>query len=222
MTTHPFSPLPFKLELCTDEVAVALAKADLVDQIEFCADLKQDGLTPSLKDVGLLVDHLKKPLKVIIRHRSGNFEYGPDDLAVMIRQAAEFQARGVSRFVFGALKHRRLDLTLIADFCSAVFPSTVCIHKAIDESSEILLDLQQLLRIPNVNEILTSGGCTTALEGADMITNMIKLSGSRLEIIAAGNITSQNLDRCHEKIRAPIYHGKRIVDLPGERVEYPF
>jgi copper homeostasis protein len=65
-------------------------------------------------------------------------------------------------------------------------------HRAFDlvpdpfEALEILIDL-------GFNRILTSGGAPTALEGADMIKELIDKADSRIEIIPGGGVRSTNV-----------------------------
>ena len=40
---------------------------------------------------------------------------------------------------------------------------------------------------------------------------MIAISPPEFEIISAGKITYENIDRLHEKIQGKFYHGKKIV-----------
>ncbi|HOY13733.1 MAG TPA: copper homeostasis protein CutC, partial [Saprospiraceae bacterium] len=201
----------YKVELCTDDVSLALTKLNDCDQIEFCADLENDGLTPAIEDVNKLLEQSNTLIKVMIRCRPGNFEYQQAEFETMLSQAKAFLEIGVQNFVFGALSNQRIDFNIVKAFCEFVFPHKVCLHKAIDLSENIIEDVVLAKEIPNLNEILTSGGATTAIEGAEVIKNMISVAGDDIDIIAAGKITSINLHEIHELIGASVYHGKRIV-----------
>lgn len=201
----------YKIELCTDDVSLALAMVNDCDQIEFCDDLANDGLTPAIEDVSKLLAQSNTLVKVMIRCRAGNFEYTQAEFETMLSQANAFMEIGVQNFVFGALSNQRIDFKLINAFCEFVFPHKVCLHKAIDCSDNIIEDVVLAKGIPNLNEILTSGGAATAIEGAEVIKNMIRASGDDINIIAAGKITSSNVAEIHEMTGAKVYHGKRIV-----------
>ena len=201
----------YKIELCTDDINLALAKVNVCDQIEFCADLENDGLTPTIEDVNKLLAQSNTLVKVMIRCKDGNFEYTQAEFETMLSQANAFMEIGVQNFVFGALSNQRIDFKLMNAFCAFVFPHKVCLHKAIDLSENMIEDVVLAKGIPNLNEILTSGCAATASEGAEVIKNMISAAGNDIDIIAAGKITSSNLAEIHELIGAKVYHGKRIV-----------
>jgi copper homeostasis protein len=207
----------FKLELCCENVQQAIQSSNYVDQIEFCANLDQDGLTPNLSDVLALKNNCNTLIKVMIRHRGGDFIYNNNEFELMLDQATEFIKIGIKHFIFGALNnHGRLNIDQISLFAAHVHPSMVCIHKAIDQSSDILSDVAQLLKIENVNEILSSGGRNTALEGHKMLRKMVVLAHRRIEIIAAGKITYQNIESIHDLVQTNIYHGRRIIETINE------
>jgi copper homeostasis protein len=204
--------MKIKIELCTESVAEAIDKATIVDQIEFCSNLDQAGLSPALQDAQLLRSKVNVPIKIMIRQRSGDFVYSRDEMKAMIQEARSFMDLGFDRFVFGASHiDRRLNIFQINEFCKAVFPSQVCIHKAIDESPEIIEDLRAMLNIDNIFEVLTSGGNATAWEGREIINKMVEIANEKIDIIAAGSIRHYNLVQHQEAINASIFHGRQIV-----------
>ncbi len=202
----------YKLELCTESVEDAIRLSNKVDQIEFCSDLQNDGLTPDYNDVKLLLSKLSIPLKVMVRNREGNFIYSEDDFLEMCSTALKFKDLGVDRFVFGALHNNRLDIDQIKRFSKVVYPGLVCVHKAIDLSEDILEDVKLLLDIENVNEILSSGSKNTAMEGLAILKQMILIAKDKIDIICAGKITVYNLKTVALETKAKIFHGKKIVE----------
>jgi copper homeostasis protein len=88
---------------------------------------------------------------------------------------------------------RRVDLETLYSFLELARPLPVTFHKAIDETHDILFELNRL-KEAGVDRVLSSGGASTALEGADMLRAMIHQAGRRMKIVAAGKITSENLD----------------------------
>ena len=87
----------------------------------------------------------------------------------------------------------------------------VTIHKAIDTCQDPVREAKKLMDLKNVSAILTSGGESTAIQGAAKISEMILEVGEKITIIAAGSITNSNLHFVHELIGADCYHGRRIV-----------
>ena len=201
----------YKIEYCTDDVDQAIANAHLYDQLEYCADLELDGLTPTADDVSKILQASISNVKVMIRSRPGDFVYTEEDMEVMKAQVATFLSMGVNRFVFGATKLGRLDMEAIQSIAGLLDGKELCIHKAIDLSEDIFGDLTLLLNIDNVKEVLTSGGAATAMEGADTLKQMVSIAQNKIDIIAAGKVTKDALVEVHQKIGAPVYHGRKIV-----------
>lgn len=201
----------YKIEYCTDDVDQAISKVRLYDQLEFCADLDLDGLTPSREDVLRILNAGINNVKVMIRSRPGDFQYTEEDMDVMKSQVETFISIGVNRFVFGATKFGRLDMDSIQTIAGLLEGKELCIHKAIDQSKDIIGDLTLLSNIENVKEVLTSGGASTAMEGASTLKQMVTMAQNKIHIIAAGKVTEEVLTELHQKIGAPVYHGRKIV-----------
>ena len=87
----------------------------------------------------------------------------------------------------------------------------VTFHKAIDEISNPLDYIEDLINI-GIKRILTSGGKATALEGSELINQMIKKANNRLKIVVAGKVTKENLSELQKLIPADEFHGKLIVN----------
>ena len=87
----------------------------------------------------------------------------------------------------------------------------ITIHKAIDTCTNLLSELKRLRELGGIKSILTSGGQPTAHKGRETIKELIAHCGQEIEIIAAGSITQENLKAIHKELRAPIYHGRRIL-----------
>ena len=99
----------------------------------------------------------------------------------------------------------------IYQICKAAFPFPVTIHKAIDQCFDILGEVEILKNISNVRYILSSGGETDATSGAPMLYKMQKAGGKKINIIAAGKITSDNIQQIIAETKLKIYHGRKIV-----------
>jgi copper homeostasis protein len=201
-----------KLEFCISSVDDTVIKSALVHQIEFCSSLDVGGLTPNLEEAKILRSQVSIPVKIMIRHRAGNFVYNEDDIKTIYQLALNYTKEGFNRLVFGAThQDGRLNMEQIINFCKTVFPAKVCIHKAIDESPQILEDLKSLCEIENITEVLTSGGKPTAWEGRNILNQMVETCGGKIDIIAAGSIRHFNLAQHMEVINTPIFHGRMIV-----------
>ena len=200
-------------EACVERLDEAiLAEKNGADRIELCSRLDRDGLTPHRNMIKDVINSVKIPVKVMIRPRVGNFVYHAQELDVMKDDILYCKRVNVSGIVFGVLKEdKTVDLIatrLLSDIASGL---EITFHKAIDEASSILTELDRLKSIQAVTNILTSGGADSAMEGSDTIKEMVNRYKGQLTIIAAGKITEQNIIKVHELTGAQEYHGRKIV-----------
>ena len=200
-------------EACVDNIQDAInAFKKGADRIEFCSNLNEDGLTPSNYDLLSLKKSISIPLRVMVRPHSNSFNYNDDDL-IQMKETIDFcKNQKFDGVVFGCLDvNNELDLNKIKYLADFAKPLNVIIHKAIDLTSSPLNSLKKLIKIDNVNGVLSSGGFETAELGAEILKKMINISPNEFEIICAGKITDQNFKILHEKIDGKFYHGRKIV-----------
>ncbi|MCM8570374.1 copper homeostasis protein CutC [Gramella jeungdoensis] len=204
---------PFIKEACIENLDQALkAQRNGADRIELCEHLDLEGLTPSHNLIKEANRQLKIPLRVMIRPRGGDFIYSASEIKQMIASINFCKEIGVEGVIFGLLTYnKKLDLERIRLLTNIAAPLKVGIHKAIDHTGNPLENLEELLKIPGITSVLTSGGATTALEGKEVIKKMLQISANKLEIIPAGKISETNLYELHAYFGARAYHGKRIV-----------
>ena len=107
--------------------------------------------------------------------------------------------------------NNEIDVQVTNRLAKHAFPMKVTFHKAIDQTSIILSELQNIKSIPGVSSVLTSGGKINAESGYKIIKEMINIADNKINIIAAGSITNKNLEYLHKKIGAMDYHGRKIV-----------
>ena len=200
-------------EACVDNIQDAInAFKKGADRIEFCSNLDEDGLTPSNYDLISLKKSISIPVRVMVRPHSNSFNYNEDDL-IQMKETIEFcKNQKFDGVVFGCLDDdNELDLNKIKYLADFAKPLNVIIHKAIDLTSSPLNSLKKLIKIDNVNGVLSSGGFETAELGTEVLKKMINISPKEFEIISAGKITNQNFKILHEKIDGKFYHGRKIV-----------
>ena len=200
-------------EACVDNIQDAInAFKKGADRIEFCSNLDEDGLTPSNYDLIYLKKSISIPVRVMVRPHSNSFNYNEDDL-IQMKETIEFcKNQKFDGVVFGCLDdNNELDLKKIKYLADFAKPLNVIIHKAIDLTSSPVNSLKKLIKIDNVNGVLSSGGFETAELGIEVLKKMINISPDGFEIISAGKITNQNFKILHEKIDGKFYHGRKIV-----------
>ena len=199
-------------EACVESFEKALeAQNNGADRIELCENLSVGGTTPSYGTVKICLEKLNIPIFPMIRARGGNFVYSKDEIEIMKEDIKVFKDLGVKGLVLGCLtSDNKIDLELTKTLVNLAYPMEITFHKAIDEISTPLDYIEDLVNI-GIKRILTSGGKATALEGKDLINDMIKKSNGRLKIVVAGKVTKENLNELSNLISADEFHGKLIV-----------
>ena len=187
------------------------AEANGATQLELCARLDIDGLTPSEKLISDVLSNVTIPVKIMIRPHARSFIYSNEDIKMMVQSiqfAKEIGAQGV---VFGALnENKELNIEQIKELTMISLPLQVTIHKAIDETPDPIEATKQLAKVSGIHTILSSGGKPTAEEGLHVLRRMMQHSGS-IQIMAAGKITAKNMAEIHSKLGATAYHGRKIL-----------
>lgn len=202
------------LEACVETLAKAqAAEAGGAHQIELCANLELDGLTPDLALVEATLRSLRIPVKVMIRPRAGTFVFTEEEVKKMVEEIEDRKAIGAKHFVIGlATAENELDIRNMRHICARFPEADFTLHKVIDTIRHPLEAILQLNSIPNLRSILTSGGAPTALEGAELILAMHRNLLADKQVIAAGKITTKNLAEVIAKIPVGAYHGRNIIE----------
>ncbi len=199
-------------EKCIGSYLEAIEAEELgAERVELCDNLYEGGTTPSYGTIKKVVEKLSIPVFVIIRPRGGDFFYNEDEIEIMKEDIRVCKSLGVSGVVIGALNtNKSINYDVIKEMVDLAKPMSVTFHKAIDELENPVIEVQKLAKI-GVNRILTSGTKETALEGKDIINDMIKEAKDDIIIVVAGKVIKDNLEEISKLIPSKEYHGKKIV-----------
>lgn len=201
------------LEACVETIEQAiLAEKCGADRIELCADLSVGGLTPSKELLAKTMEAINLPIMAMARPRSGDFIYNKKEIEEILTTINLFKSAGISGVVLGFLTNENeIDFKITKMVVEYASPLNVTFHKAIDLTSDPVKSAKKLTEIKGIQRILTSGGKATAEEGKKNLIKMQKAVGEVLNIIVAGKVTKENLEKLHRSIGAREYHGRRIV-----------
>jgi len=205
----------FCREVCVDNIKDAMRAVDLgANRIEYCSKLNEEGLTPNVEDVKYLLKNINIPIRIMIRPHSKSFNYSETDISVMLSDISTFKKIDIDGIVIGCLnKDDEIDLKKINLFIEKARPLKVIFHKAIDITSDPLKSLKNLIKYSNINGVLTSGGFKKAEDGVKLLKKMLDICPINFELIIAGKITSENINKINQKLSAKFYHGKKIVGV---------
>lgn len=185
------------LEVCANSVISAVAAQEGgATRVELCDNLSDGGTTPSAGQILLARKLLHIKIYVLIRPRGGDFLYNDIEFEVMkadIRHCIEAGCDGV---VIGMLtpeghvdKPRCKELVEIAK----QWGLGVTFHRAIDMAADIHQALEDIIEI-GCERVLTSGGKTTAIEGASVIASLVQQSAGRISIMPGCGVDENNVN----------------------------
>lgn len=192
MTQIPEKPL---IEVCVSSVTDAvLAERAGAKRLELCSALELGGLTPSIGTVQACLQAVKIPVVVMIRPRAGGFAYDENELDTMLRDIDALGEAGAAGFVFGVLTEEGdVDCNRLKKLVQQTSEKESVFHRAFDFVRRPSLALEQLID-SGVTRLLTSGGCETALLGADNILRLVEDAKGRIDILPGGGIRPENID----------------------------
>lgn len=199
-------------EVCVESYLEAInGEKNGAERIELCDNLEVGGTTPSYGTIKKTIESVKIPVFVIIRPRGGNFCYSNEEIEIMKNDILVCKKLNVSGVVLGVLdRDNNINYSITKELTTLAKPMSVTFHKAIDEVKNPILEVEKLADI-GVNRILTSGTKTTAIEGKDIINEMIIQSKNKIKIVVAGKVTKENLENIKKLIPNDEYHGRKIV-----------
>jgi copper homeostasis protein len=191
---------------CASAADALLAQAAGADRIELCSSLFLGGLTPSAGEIMLAGAVLKIPFVVMIRPRRGGFCYSDAEFATMQRDVEFAVENGAAGVVLGTLRadgtvnvHRCKHLKALAQTREVVF------HRAFDIAPDPFRALDELIDL-GFTRVLTSGQRATALEGADVLTQLIERAEGPIQILPAGGIRPHNVKELIQRTRCNQVH----------------
>lgn len=201
------------LEVCVDSVESAVnAECGGADRLELCGDLIVGGVTPSLALFERIREKVNIPVHVLLRPRFGDFLYSEEELEILVRQAKLFSEAGTDNLVIGCLtKDGRLDMDANARIIEAAGTTPVNLHRAFDmcrDMDEALEDAKKL----GIVSILSSGGCSSALEGLNTL-NHLKQNAGKIDIMAGAGVNPESLRYMKEHSCLTAFHmsGKKVL-----------
>ena len=204
-----------EIEICCGSIqSAANAKAGGAVRVELCQGLIEGGTTPSPATIEYAVKELGLQVFVLVRPRGGDFCYNELEIKTMEEDVEFCKRAGVAGIVVGFLHpDGSIDTELTRRFVKLAAPLPVTFHRAFDRCPEPLKALEQIIDC-GCARILTSGCKPTAMEGADMLQQLVKQANGRIKILAGSGVTPENAAALRKKTGAPEIHGSCKITRP--------
>ena len=200
--------MTFLLEIClaSDDLAQLKINAQEVlaagaQRIELCANMAEDGLTPSAAAVRLVKDTVGDAIELLVMLRpvGGHFCYSAPQVEQMLHCMIKLAAAGADGVVVGALDHdHQADYEVLALLLSQAksLGLSVTFHRAFDAIHDRQQALEQFIQL-GVDRVLTSGTGWMSGQGAEQGVQQLKefldRAGTRLEIVVGGGVNLSNI-----------------------------
>ncbi|MGH9388602.1 MAG: copper homeostasis protein CutC, partial [Vicinamibacteria bacterium] len=182
------------IEVCVDSVesAVAAEKGGAA-RVELCCALLEGGLTPSAGAIALARKSLRIGLNVIIRPRGGDFLYTEAEHEVMLRDIDTAKGLGGDGVVIGVLTSSgEVEVDRTRELLERARPMAVTFHRAFDMTRDPFAALDTLVKL-GIDRILTSGQEESAMEGLDLLRELVSRAGDRIVVMVCGNLSEKNI-----------------------------
>jgi copper homeostasis protein len=183
------------LEICIASVDDALAaEQGGADRLEVNSALTLGGLTPSIGLFAEIRKHTSLPLIAMLRPRPSGFCYSDADLDVMLADARELLAAGADGLAFGILTARsEVDTFRCRRLIEACGNRQAIFHRAFDHTPEPFEALDALIEL-GFHRVMSSGQDESALNGSELLAELIRRAGDRIEVLPAGGIRPENVE----------------------------
>ncbi|MFD2585277.1 copper homeostasis protein CutC [Pedobacter vanadiisoli] len=195
------------LEVCANSYTSALAAQNGgAKRVEFCDNLAEGGTTPSYAQISLAKKNLSIEVWPIIRPRGGDFLYSDIEFELMKEDIKICKSLNCEGVVIGILKaDGTIDKERCAELIELAKPMDVAFHRAFDMSNDMDQALEDLISL-KIKRVLSSGGASSAIIGAEKLAELIKKANGRITIMPGAGINETNIQQLIDKTGATQFH----------------
>lgn len=197
----------FVLEICANSVESAImAQKGGAQRVELCDNIHEGGTTPSQGAIISARKELDIDLNIIIRPRGGDFFYTKTEFDIMIKDIEIAKKLGVNGVVLGLLNpDGSIDKIRTKQLVDAAKPMSVTFHRAFDVCNNPFTGLEDIIDC-GCDRILTSGQQNKAIDGVDLIKELVKKSDNRIKIMPGSGINENNIQEIYQKTGVNEFH----------------
>lgn len=198
------------VEVCANSVqsAVETEKGGAV-RVELCSNLHDGGTTPAQSQIELTRENIEIALNVIIRPRGGDFLYDDLDFESMkrdVKLCGELECDGVVIGILDSSGNIDLDRNSILIDLAKGYGMSVTFHRAFDRVCDIRSALDDVISL-GCDRVLTSGGYSTAVEGKNVIRDLVEWANEKIIIMAGSGIRENNVKELVQYTGVKEVHG---------------
>ncbi|HCN83631.1 MAG TPA: copper homeostasis protein CutC, partial [Sphingobacteriaceae bacterium] len=209
--------MPFKLEIIGFNIAscIAIDKSG-AHRIELCDNPHEGGTTPSFGFIKMAREKVSIDLFPIIRPRGGDFLYSADEFLIMEKDVKLCREAGCNGVVLGLLnKDGSIDTERTSRLVELAYPMEVTFHRAFDHCNDPMKALEQLIEA-GCKRILTSGQQPLAIQGAGLLSELVKAAAGRIIIMPGSGVRKDTIKELAEKTGAVEFHSSLRMTLSSK------
>ena len=206
-----------KLEIIGFNIESCLAAQEAgADRIELCANPAEGGTTPSPGFIYAAKKLLDIDLYVMIRPRGGDFFYSDDEYDIMKTDVDTCKKIGCDGIVLGMLNQDgSIDKKRCQYLAEYAYPLGVTFHRAFDRAINPGHALEDIISI-GCERILTSGQQPKAIDGQNLIKELIDQADDRIIVMPGSGVTSSNIAGIAESTCAKEFHSSASMIYSSE------
>ena len=191
----------------TDYTTTEQAVKGGADRIELCTALSEGGLTPSFGLIKQCREKFNLPIFPIIRPRSGDFLYGDSEFEIITKDVLLCKQLNCDGVVVGFLtKDGTVDQKKTELIVKLAYPMEVTFHRAFDRCKDPFAALEIIIEA-GCQRILTSGQQQKAIDGIDLIKQLVVAADNRIVLMPGSGIKPDNIRMISEATGAVEFHG---------------
>jgi len=196
-----------KLEIIGFNIESCIAAQEAgAHRIELCDNPSEGGTTPSNGFIKGARKKLSIELYVMIRPRGGDFMYSDDEFEIMKTDIEMCRQHGCDGVVIGLLKKDgTIDKKRCSELISLAYPLGVTFHRAFDRAKDPFRALEDVIET-GCERILTSGQRPKAVDGAQIIKELITQAEDRIVIMPGSGVDARNIISLAENTGAREFH----------------
>ncbi|WP_248284664.1 copper homeostasis protein CutC [Pedobacter fastidiosus] len=208
------------LEVCANGYESALAAQEGgAKRVELCDNLAEGGTTPSHAQIALAKRNLSIQVWPIIRPRGGDFLYSELEFDLIKEDIKICKSLNCDGIVIGLLKaDGSIDKERCAELIELAKPMPVSFHRAFDMSNNLEKSLEDLIEL-GIARVLSSGGSSSAIQGADTLAKLILQAKGRITVMPGSGINENNLQDLIDKTGATEFHAS-AKEFVTSRMEF--
>jgi copper homeostasis protein len=196
-----------KLEIIGFNIESCIAAQEAgASRIELCDNPSEGGTTPSYGFIKAAREKLFIDLYVMIRPRGGDFFYSDSEFEIMKADVEQCKKCGCDGVVLGLLKKDgSVDKKRCRELVDLAYPLGITFHRAFDRAKEPFIALKDIIET-GCERILTSGQQPKAVDGVQVISELISLADDRIIIMPGSGVNAENIIFLAENTRAKEFH----------------